>query len=80
MNPWISAWFGTIDMIEEKILSPWISARFKTVEILRGGGGDGGVPTALPIWQEPWAIKPRGHAFDLNRQVVILRHMSVTGG
>jgi cyclic pyranopterin phosphate synthase len=26
------------------------------------------------------AIKPRGHDFDLNRQVVIMRHMSVTGG
>jgi cyclic pyranopterin phosphate synthase len=26
------------------------------------------------------AIKPKGHDFDLNRQVVILRHMSVTGG
>ena len=26
------------------------------------------------------AIKPKGHDFDLSRQVVILRHMSVTGG
>ena len=26
------------------------------------------------------AIKPRGHDFDLNRKVVIMRHMSVTGG
>ena len=26
------------------------------------------------------AIKPRGHDFDLSRQVVIMRHMSVTGG
>ena len=26
------------------------------------------------------AIKPKGHDFDLNRQVVIMRHMSVTGG
>jgi cyclic pyranopterin phosphate synthase len=25
-------------------------------------------------------IKPRGHDFDLNRKVVIFRHMSVTGG
>jgi len=26
------------------------------------------------------AIKPKGHDFDLNRKVVIFRHMSVTGG
>jgi cyclic pyranopterin phosphate synthase len=26
------------------------------------------------------AIKPRGHDFDLNRKVVIFRHMNVTGG
>jgi cyclic pyranopterin phosphate synthase len=26
------------------------------------------------------AIKPKGHDFDLSRQVVIMRHMSVTGG
>ena len=26
------------------------------------------------------AIKPKGHDFDINRQEVILRHMSVTGG
>jgi cyclic pyranopterin phosphate synthase len=26
------------------------------------------------------AIKPKGHDFDLGRQVVIMRHMSVTGG
>ena len=26
------------------------------------------------------AIKPKGHDFDLNRQTVIFRHMSVTGG
>ena len=26
------------------------------------------------------AIKPKGHDFDLNRKVVIMRHMSVTGG
>jgi cyclic pyranopterin phosphate synthase len=26
------------------------------------------------------AIKPEGHDFDLSRQVVIMRHMSVTGG
>ena len=26
------------------------------------------------------AIKPKGHDFDLSREVVITRHMSVTGG
>lgn len=29
---------------------------------------------------ESMAIKPKGHDFDLNRQEVIFRHMSVTGG
>ncbi len=30
--------------------------------------------------QDSMAIKPKGHDFDLSRQEVILRHMSVTGG
>ena len=30
--------------------------------------------------RDAMAIKPRGHDFDLNRKVVIFRHMNVTGG
>ncbi len=30
--------------------------------------------------EDSMAIKPKGHDFDLSRQVVIMRHMSVTGG
>ena len=30
--------------------------------------------------RDSMAIKPKGHDFDLNRKVVIFRHMSVTGG
>ena len=30
--------------------------------------------------RDSMAIKPRGHDFDLSRKVVIMRHMSVTGG
>jgi cyclic pyranopterin phosphate synthase len=38
---------------------------------------DGALRQAI---MDSMAIKPKGHDFDLNRKVVIFRHMSVTGG
>jgi len=43
----------------------------------RHPGDDGRLEQAI---LDAMAIKPKGHDFDLSRQVVILRHMSVTGG
>lgn len=46
--------------------------------ILRANPGDGAaLRQAISGSME---IKPKGHDFDLNRQTVIFRHMSVTGG
>ena len=46
--------------------------------ILRSSPGDSeSLKSAIVKSME---IKPKGHDFDLNRQPVILRHMSVTGG
>ncbi|MCB1741535.1 MAG: GTP 3',8-cyclase MoaA, partial [Gammaproteobacteria bacterium] len=46
--------------------------------VLRANPGDeDALKQAL---RDSMAIKPKGHDFDLNRQVVIFRHMSVTGG
>jgi cyclic pyranopterin phosphate synthase len=46
--------------------------------VLRAHPGDDGRLQQAII--DSMAIKPRGHDFDLGRQVVIMRHMSVTGG
>ncbi|MFT5172227.1 MAG: cyclic pyranopterin phosphate synthase [Gammaproteobacteria bacterium] len=46
--------------------------------VLRAHPGDDERLRAAII--DSMAIKPKGHDFDLNRKVVIFRHMSVTGG
>ena len=47
-------------------------------QVLRSHPGDGARLEQAIV--DAMAIKPKGHDFDLSRQVVILRHMSVTGG
>ena len=46
--------------------------------IMRANPGDSDALKSAIV--ESMAIKPKGHDFDLNRQEVIFRHMSVTGG
>jgi cyclic pyranopterin phosphate synthase len=46
--------------------------------ILRSSPGDSESLKSAIV--KSMGIKPKGHDFDLNRQPVILRHMSVTGG
>ena len=46
--------------------------------VLRANPGDGDALKQAIIGS--MAIKPKGHDFDLSRQEVIFRHMSVTGG
>jgi cyclic pyranopterin phosphate synthase len=46
--------------------------------VLRAHPGDDGRLRQAIV--DSMAIKPKGHDFDLGRQVVIMRHMSVTGG
>ncbi len=46
--------------------------------VLRAHPGDGARLEQAIV--DSMAIKPKGHDFDLSRQVVIMRHMSVTGG
>ncbi len=46
--------------------------------VLRAHPGDDGRLQQAIV--DSMAIKPKGHDFDLSRQVVIMRHMSVTGG
>lgn len=47
-------------------------------QVLRSHPGDGARLEQAIV--DAMAIKPKGHDFDLSRQAVILRHMSVTGG
>jgi cyclic pyranopterin phosphate synthase len=46
--------------------------------LMRAHPGDGARLKQAIV--DSMAIKPKGHDFDLSRQVVIMRHMSVTGG
>lgn len=46
--------------------------------VMRANPGDSDALKSAIV--ESMAIKPKGHDFDLNRQEVIFRHMSVTGG
>jgi cyclic pyranopterin phosphate synthase len=47
-------------------------------DVMRSHPGDG--QRLRDAIVDSMAIKPKGHDFDLDRKVVILRHMSVTGG
>ena len=47
-------------------------------QTLRGRPGDGEALREQIV--RAMDIKPKGHDFDLTRKVVIMRHMSVTGG